>query len=384
MSNTVFANKMEVACKASTGKSICAFPDVCLTPPQTPATPIGVPIPYPNTGMASDLTDGTTTVQIAGKEVAIKDASCFRTSSGDEAGSAPKKGLVTSKTKGKVYFTAWSMDVKVEGQNVPRHLDLTTHNHASKPPNAMITAFIAKLTTGNEKSCGDEKKDCADKCKSATPHPEGGMDCSKSPGCAKAKACCLAGKDQDKDFCCHPNTTGHHLIEVHCFTATGGRRVNTRLSGFAKYNDKKAPCVCASEQRGSGSHGVLHAVQGQIEGAYNDRPGPSHRSWPGAGNLVGKSRPGARKPAQSKWRYRDAREAGVLAHKLAFPHCNPECIRKQLDKYHKDEVGCTETTPLRSDPGAETRSAGDIPRGQRTEMRDLTNNLRGVGNNAGI
>ncbi len=38
------------------GQSICAFPDVCFTPPKTPATPPGVPIPYPNTGMASDST----------------------------------------------------------------------------------------------------------------------------------------------------------------------------------------------------------------------------------------------------------------------------------------------------------------------------------------
>ncbi len=37
--------------------AICAFPDVCFTPPQTPATPPGVPIPYPNTGMASDTTE---------------------------------------------------------------------------------------------------------------------------------------------------------------------------------------------------------------------------------------------------------------------------------------------------------------------------------------
>ena len=34
---------------------------------------------------------------------------------------------------GKVYFNAWSMDVKVEGENVVRHLDMTTHNHGSGP-----------------------------------------------------------------------------------------------------------------------------------------------------------------------------------------------------------------------------------------------------------
>src|ERR1700733_822223 len=128
MANQVYANNMEVSCKAASGKSICAFPDVCFTPPQTPATPPGVPIPYPNTGMASDTTDGSKTVQISGKEVMLKDKSCFKQSTGDEAGSAPKKGVVTSKIKGKVNFCAWSVNVKFESENIPRHLDLTGHN----------------------------------------------------------------------------------------------------------------------------------------------------------------------------------------------------------------------------------------------------------------
>ena len=36
MSNQVYANGREVACKAAAGKSICAFPDVCMTPPENP------------------------------------------------------------------------------------------------------------------------------------------------------------------------------------------------------------------------------------------------------------------------------------------------------------------------------------------------------------
>src|SRR5262249_50225481 len=133
MSNEVYANGREVSCKAAAGKSICAFPDVCFTPPQTPATPPGVPLPYPNTGMATDTSDGSKTVQITGKEVMLKDSSCFKQSTGDEAGCAPKKNIITSKIKGKCYYSAWSMDVKIEGENAVRHLDLMTHNHASSP-----------------------------------------------------------------------------------------------------------------------------------------------------------------------------------------------------------------------------------------------------------
>src|SRR5262252_8813554 len=122
MANQVYANNMEVSCKAANGKSVAAFPDVCFTPPTAPPTPPGVPLPYPNTGMASDCTSGSKTVTISGKEVMLKDKSYFKQSTGDEAGSAPKKGIMTSVNKGKVYFESWSMDVKFEGENVPRHL----------------------------------------------------------------------------------------------------------------------------------------------------------------------------------------------------------------------------------------------------------------------
>ena len=36
---TVFANGLEISGKAQGCKIIAAFPDVCFTPPQTPATP---------------------------------------------------------------------------------------------------------------------------------------------------------------------------------------------------------------------------------------------------------------------------------------------------------------------------------------------------------
>lgn len=135
MGNDVFANGREVSCKAADGKSIASFPDVCFTPPENPATPPGVPVPYPNTGFATDATAGSKTVKIGGKEVMLQNKSYFKKSTGDEAGAAAKKGVVTSTNRGKVYFNSWSMDVKFEGKNVVRHLDLTTHNHASLPGN---------------------------------------------------------------------------------------------------------------------------------------------------------------------------------------------------------------------------------------------------------
>jgi hypothetical protein len=155
----VYANGMEIACKAADGKTL-ASPDVCFTPPMTPATPPGVPIPYPNTAMASDTADGSKTVMISGQEVMLKDKSSFKQSTGDEAGSAPKKGVVTSKIKGKVNFCAWSMDVTFEDENVPRHLDLTLHNEASPPANTPPGPYIASMSPPSQTDCNEVKKSC--------------------------------------------------------------------------------------------------------------------------------------------------------------------------------------------------------------------------------
>jgi Domain of unknown function (DUF4150)/Domain of unknown function (DUF6531) len=186
MGNEVYANMMEVSCKSANGKTICAFPDVCFTPPQTPATPPGVPIPYPNTGMASDTTDGSTSVKISDKEVMLKNKSYFKKSTGDEAGAAPKKGLLTSKNTGKVYFNMWSMNVKVEGENVVRHLDITTHNHASMPGNSPPMPHTDAMAAGG--GGGNASQSC----------PLDGA-CTGSPVNPVLGAKLLAG-DEDLDF----------------------------------------------------------------------------------------------------------------------------------------------------------------------------------------
>ncbi len=131
----VYANGDEIACKAGGGQVIAAFPDVCMTPPTPPAGPI--PVPYPNTSFSKDMKDGSTTVMIKGDPVMLKDRSFYNTSPlGDEAATkSVGAGVVTHVITGKTYFVAWSMDVKFEGENVDRHTDLTTSNHASPAAN---------------------------------------------------------------------------------------------------------------------------------------------------------------------------------------------------------------------------------------------------------
>jgi hypothetical protein len=205
MANQVYANNMEISCKAADAKSICAFPDVCFTPPQTPATPPGVPVPYPNTGMASDTTDGSRTVKISGKEVMLKNKSYFKRSTGDEVGCAPKKGVVTSKNMGKVYFTMWSMDVKVEGENVVRMMDMTTHNHASLPANSPPWMYVDEMIPPPlDHPCHDQIKTAQAACKDTKAGPEG-RDCSGTD-CEKCMACILVPKEEDKRMCARRTT----------------------------------------------------------------------------------------------------------------------------------------------------------------------------------
>lgn len=349
MGANAYANGRSIACKAADGKSICSFPDVCLSPPSPPAGP--VPIPYPNTGMASDTTGGSKSVKVAGKEAVLKDSSCFKRSMGDEAATKTLgMGVITHQIQGKVFFNSWSMDVKIEGKNAARMMDLTTHNHASQtgqtPPWPYVDAATATLAMKQE--CKDEVEQEQKKCADAPKAKKGkGLDCSKNPGCAEAKACILQPKSADKSFCCSPNTTGHHLVEVHCMTATGGRAEGKTLEGFEKYDPEKAPCTCASPSRSHGTHGIMHSIQGKLEAAYHAM-GNVLKSWAGAGPLA--KRGGTeRLAAESRWNYGQARDAGLVAHKQAFPQCSSACVKAQLDGYH-NRCGINDETPLRTDP----------------------------------
>lgn len=131
MGNFVGVNKMSVVTEDSNGTTI-AFPDMCKTP--SPAGPI--PMPYPNIAKSSDTTKGTKNVSVGGKPVCVNDSN-FSTSTGDEAGSAGG-GAASSKTKGKAEFVNYSFDVKFEGKNVARALDLMLHNDKNTPPTPLL------------------------------------------------------------------------------------------------------------------------------------------------------------------------------------------------------------------------------------------------------
>lgn len=178
MSVTVYANGSEVACKAGGGKVIAEFPDVCLSPPSPPAGP--VPIPYPATSFAKDMQGGSKTVQIGGKEIMLKDQSFYKTSPlGNEAATRSfGANVVTHVITGKTYFTSWSMDVKIEGKNVDRHMDLATSNHGSQgpgtPPSSINAASVCAPRMYPEQTCEDARREQIHQGKDAA--------CNKIPG----------------------------------------------------------------------------------------------------------------------------------------------------------------------------------------------------------
>jgi hypothetical protein len=116
-------------------------------------------VPYPDTSFSRDMQNGSKTVKIKGQEVMLKDQSFYKTAPlGDEAATnGLGAGVVTHVITGKTYFVAWSMDVKFEGQNVDRHTDLTTSNHASPSGNSMIQA-----NTGSAAGTPSENPKCAE------------------------------------------------------------------------------------------------------------------------------------------------------------------------------------------------------------------------------
>jgi uncharacterized Zn-binding protein involved in type VI secretion len=326
MSNQVYANGMEVSCKSADSKSICEFPDVCFTPPQTPATPPGVPIPYPNTGMASDTTSGSTTVKIGGQEVMLKNKSYFKRSMGDEAGCAPKKGVITSTNMGKVYFVSWSMDVIIEGENVVRMGDMTTHNHGSTANGAVPTVHIGKVAIAlpNTEACKKEAENVGSACANATPLPKKdsgrgqGMSCSEE--CKAKQKCILVPKGDDKNLCCSPETTGDHLIEDHWIW----KDEKTLMPDFSHLENKPkgayngAPTMCVNASRFKGLHGVGHGTRGVLEDAE-----------------IGKS---------GDFTYARGKEIALQGHRDQCnqakedtgtdPNCNSECTAAQLDAFY--------------------------------------------------
>ena len=331
MSNQVYANGREVSCKAASGQAVAAFPDICLSPPSPPAGP--VPIPYPNTAKAADTTDGSKTVQISGKEVMLKDSSYFNTSTGDEAATRSLgMGVVSHTIQGKAYFTSWSMDVMVEGENVVRHLDLTTHNHNPAPGNSPPWLYRDEAATGKTDECKEVRQAVESACKdkrsfnAAGPPPKG--KCSKE--CCDAKKCVLAPYGKVPKCC--DGKTKHHTIPDHCFKQPGAGGYHQGINNMS-YSEGLAICVTGKDKDDKApngqllEHGKIHRDFDRIENDYRDNRG-------------------------GKWSFDTANEAASDV--CAFhTTCKKECIQQQNEQYYKGKN--TTKITLRADADAGTQ-----------------------------
>jgi hypothetical protein len=202
----VYANDKEIAAKAvaNDGESPQAFPDPCWSPPSPPAGPVVVP--YPNTCFAQSITNGTGTVFIGGKEVAIENTSYFSTSTGNEpATEAFAKGVATGLITGKAYFTQWSFDVIFESFGVPRHEDLVSHNHGSMPSNTPVFPYLSRGWFSND--CGTEENRIKRACA-----PENEDSDSRKAIKSKSKVRQLLKKDKKPK----PPGSKSHWTDDHC------------------------------------------------------------------------------------------------------------------------------------------------------------------------
>ncbi len=92
-----------------------------------------------------------------------KKSSFIAKSTGNEAAQSTGGGVVSHVVQGKAYFTSYSMDVTIEGEEAPRHLDMMTHNHAAQsPPNAAMGTFLAMMNPAVMPPADDQKPERKD------------------------------------------------------------------------------------------------------------------------------------------------------------------------------------------------------------------------------
>lgn len=283
MGDTVFANGRAVCHQGSSGKTAAATPDVCLSPPPAPTGPL--PVPYPNTAMASDLKKGSKSVKVESKPAFLANKSVLGTSTGDEAGNQGG-GIITHKTKGTAEFTAWSFDVMFEGKEVTRHLDMTTNNGSSLPDNTVPWPYLSKSSQAGGKVNAGPCKGVDEKFK-LVPY-------SQTTGLSQ---------------------TGHHIIPDRCCSG----------AGISNYTHGSAPTILVTgKSQHSGTHKLLHEV-------FDARELAAHAD--GTGMTYGDAKEWA---AESAKGINDGKEPTEK---------EKDCIKHQLDNYfHERDVN--DGTPL--------------------------------------
>jgi hypothetical protein len=294
------------------------------------------------------------------------------------------------------------MDVKVEGENVVRNLDMTTHNHASTPANgAAPMVHTAAVALGKVKACASEAQEIEKKC-TGEPKPdpcpailgvpikagsESGVgkikasfkarglsaaamkevkpqvklarasttvaEKSDKAACTRAMRCLLRPYGEEKDGvkgCC-PGQTPHHIPPWSTTKSVSGNNV--------KHDN--ALCICLEGAGHSiGSHGKHHhGINFTLQ---------QMSSTPGTG-VVKSTNSSGHTIFSAPLKQHVAASAAVTE---AQNGCSKECIEEQLNKQYGDEAlkksathnasttGGTEHRLM--DPDAQSRSVAALRR----------------------
>jgi hypothetical protein len=102
------------------------------------------------------------------------------------------------------------------------------------------------------------------------------------------------------------------------------------------YDEGRAPCICLED---GGDHDLAHRLQNPPERA-------------------------AGKANNGRWPYSEAADCAaetivkVRGKKANGDNkCTKECIREQLDSYHKRKLDVEDSTPVRADPGGQMKTS---------------------------
>jgi hypothetical protein len=264
-------------------------------------------------------------------------------------------GVVTHTIQGEASFIGWSMDVKVEGENVDRHLDMMVHNEQCSPADTGPWPFLSKDAQGNiiagdcQGEVDREKEACAD----YAPHKENGPKPCKEAGldqkssavraaegeagfekrsrsiqtggnkaldCVRARRCQLG--PYKPSLCC-PTQTPDHVIPKSSFyeesvkgglMASWAAKANPNTGG---YKPNAAPCMCLEGPNNTwANHGLRHSL---------------HKSDP---PVVG----GAAVPDGNMMPFEDSvsHSCKCSAEVVKSSECSQKCLEQQVRKGHED------------------------------------------------
>lgn len=157
--------------EGSSDMAMCTGPNICKMP--GPPAPF-VPTHLPNLGRSQDkLTDGTSTVKMHGKKVAIRGAHYFATGSPDVASKGTGGGLVSMETQGKAEFVApGAMDVKAEGKNI-QLLGEAMASNGKNPSNTVVAKNAQAVAQASGLTLAEIKAICDAFCQAQKDYSDG-------------------------------------------------------------------------------------------------------------------------------------------------------------------------------------------------------------------